>query len=590
MKEFLEDIQEELQDRYFLVFLLILAIATFVRFQYAFFDGMWVDEGRYARIGTEISRHLLDYAVAESWHGQITSFPPLYPYLIALSTLVLGQTEVAVRVVSPLMGVAAVGITYFIGREMSSREVGLAAAALMALNPIAWFLSERILVGITFAAVYSAAVFCLYYGLEDREYSKYALWALGPLVALNILTKQPAYTLGLLIPIYFIYKKRNEFKEVLMEDIEFRKTKLYDTITDANYYISGGLGFVFLLPWMLRNQAVCGVPLCGLARAVDFASKSTNPATSSVQGTFYYMVAMGTIMTLPIAFLLLSRAGYYVLKHADVNPDGLVKRGAAMLLLTGAAYVLMPRLAPMALISSVAFLARTDSEKLLWLWAGIGIGFMSIPNVKVPRYIVFVIPALTVIAGLALYDFTRWLSDALDSSAVTRGRMLAIIIIPLLLFSYVQGVGMANRGGFAQAEPAGEWLADNTPENATFAASSPAILRYYIYPRMAHRFPDNQSEFRDFVEENDINYIEVDVYERTQPAWVQLSIPPYRIPNEVRAQVQRGRLSAQQAASMFRNPPDYLTPVMRVGETRMPLSQQTQPVAMVYRINRSAMQ
>ncbi|MFB6292337.1 MAG: ArnT family glycosyltransferase [Candidatus Nanohaloarchaea archaeon] len=589
MKEYVEEMRTEIQDRYFLVLLLVLAAATFVRFKYAFFDGMWVDEGRYARIGTEISRHLLDYSVLESWRGQITAYPPLYPYLIAISNLVLGQSEFAVRVVSPLMGVLAVGITYFTGKEMANKEVGLAAAALMALNPIAWFLSERILVGITFAAVYSAAVFCLYYGLEDREYSKYAIWAIGPLVALNILTKQPAYTLGVLIPLYFVYKKRNEFREVLMDDVEFAKTKLYETITDVNYYISGGLGIAVLAPWMLRNQAVCGVPLCGLARAMEFASKSTNPATSSVQGTFYYLFAMGTIVTLPVALLLLARVGYYLLKQVDVDPDGLVKRGAAVLFLTGAAYLAIPRLVPMALLSSIAFLARTDSEKLLWLWIGIGIGFMSIPTVKVPRYIVFVIPALTIVAGITLYEFSRWASDALDSSMVTKGRVLVAVMIPLLAFSFLQGSQMVSRGGFAQAEPAGEWLAQNTPEDAAFAASSPAILRYYIYPRMAYRFPENRSEFREFVEEKDINYIEVDVYERTQPDWVQTSIPPYRLPNTVRIKVQRGQMSAQQAAKMFSNPPDYLVPVKTVGKTRMPLNRQTQPVAMIYRINRSAM-
>lgn len=585
-----DDITEHLKNKYFIGLLLVLGVATFIRFKYAFGTGMWVDEGRYARIGFEVSNHLLSYSTTTEWLGQVTGHPPVFSYLIALSTYVFGKTDFAVRAVSPIMGVFGVPLAYFLGREMKNRSTGLAVAALLALNPIYWFMSEKILIGVTLTVFYTASILALYWGFSDRKDYYYGLWLLGPLTVLTILTKQPGYTLGPVILLYFLYVKRNEFLE-LTEDIEFKKTALHDTLTDRNYYIGAGLGVLTLAPWALRNLEVCGVPLCGLSRALGFATQNVTSPLSDVGGTFYFLFSLPFIVTLPVALLLGFRIVQYLLDQADRDADMLVKLGAAFIAVNLVAYFIWPRFVPMALLTSIALFATSREEKLLWLWIGIGIGFMSIPEIKVPRYILFTLPAMLIVSVTGLKSITDWLAKQFDRSSITGFNLLVLALLPILLVSYVQGIGMVTRGGFTAIEPAGEWIASNTPESTNVASTSPTQTRYFVYPRDSYRVPDNETEFIEMIQEKNISHVMVDVYESTQAEWIQTGVPPYRLPYSLRQALQNGQVSPQQAASMFRNPPSYLEPVNSFGRTPIPLIQnQEQPAAIVYRVNSTALQ
>ncbi|MFB6213195.1 MAG: ArnT family glycosyltransferase [Candidatus Nanohaloarchaea archaeon] len=584
MTDFTDEITGRLKNPHYLLLLGILAMATFLRFRYAFFDGLWVDEGRYGRIAKELSTHILDYSVV--WRGQITSYPPVYPYLLAVSTYIFGKTDLAVRVVSPLMGVAGVGLTYLLGREMKTREIGLIAAAVVAVNPIFWFLSERILIGATFATLYTAAMLALYYGLEDREYSRYALWALGPLVSLNIMTKQPAYTLGVVIPLYFLYVHREELESFVVRGTSFRESGLYDVFTDRDYYTAAGLGLLTLLPWMLRNTAVCSFPLCGLPRALDFAATTNQAAWASTQGPFYYILSMPGIMTALGTALVGLRVIQYIVDYADRDADTMVKAASTIIGLLATSYFLKPDLVPMVLLTSIAIFARSDAEKLLWLWAGIGIGFMSLGRVQVPRYIVFVIPALATVAAISLYSVSDWLAYQLDSSGVTAARLAVVLMVPVLFLSFAQGMQNISRGGYTYLEPAGEWLDSNLPEEANVGATSDPQMRYYIYPRMAYTLPKNQSKFKSFLREKNITHVEVDVYERAQAKWAQTGLPPYRLPVSTVQDLRAGRISPQQVGQSYGKPPGYLERVKSFGRTRVPLTQdQQQPMVIIYRVN-----
>ncbi|GMV40002.1 MAG: hypothetical protein AMXMBFR64_17180 [Myxococcales bacterium] len=88
--------------------------------------------------------------------------PPLYSVLLWVWTRLVGESEVASRLLSALVGAAAVVPLYGLGRELWDRRTGLMAATLLALNPYAVF-----------------------YGREARSYSlmlALALWATWALV------------------------------------------------------------------------------------------------------------------------------------------------------------------------------------------------------------------------------------------------------------------------------------------------------------------------------------------------------------------------------------------------------------------------
>ncbi len=181
-----EKLEQKLGNKYALVLLGIIGFSAAIRFKYAFFDGMWVDESIHGRIAKEVPKHLLEYSLPDKG-GAMTKRPPVYNYILVISNMVFGDlvgTDTAVRIVSPIMGTLGVLPTYLLGREVKNRDVGLAAAALTSVNGTYWFLSERILMGATLTTLFTTTLLAFYYGLEDKKYSKYNL-GLGTSNSLN---------------------------------------------------------------------------------------------------------------------------------------------------------------------------------------------------------------------------------------------------------------------------------------------------------------------------------------------------------------------------------------------------------------------
>jgi uncharacterized membrane protein len=82
------------------------------------------------------------------WHamdavGFSESAPPLYYILVWLWTQVTGTAEFGLRSLSALAGVATVPVAYLLGTELRDRRAGIAAAALVAVNPmLLWYSQE----------------------------------------------------------------------------------------------------------------------------------------------------------------------------------------------------------------------------------------------------------------------------------------------------------------------------------------------------------------------------------------------------------------------------------------------------------------
>jgi mannosyltransferase len=108
---------------------------------------------RFATLGAQAYHH--DEIVTASrvlrgdfWHamdavGFSESAPPLYYALAWLWTQVTGTGEFGLRSFSALAGVATVPVAYLIGAELRDRRAGIAAAALVAVNPmLLWYSQE----------------------------------------------------------------------------------------------------------------------------------------------------------------------------------------------------------------------------------------------------------------------------------------------------------------------------------------------------------------------------------------------------------------------------------------------------------------
>lgn len=108
---------------------------------------------RFATLGAQAYHH--DEIVTASrvlrggfWHameavGFSESAPPLYYALAWAWTQLTGTGEVGLRSLSALAGVATVPVAYLLGAELRGRRAGIAAAALVAVNPmLLWYSQE----------------------------------------------------------------------------------------------------------------------------------------------------------------------------------------------------------------------------------------------------------------------------------------------------------------------------------------------------------------------------------------------------------------------------------------------------------------
>ena len=119
---------EQAQSRFQLyVLAAIVVLGVVVRFQGLAAESLWEDE----IAAVEIARHPL----ALLWSGWMVreTNPPLYYSILHFWMAAFGESEFAVRSLSALLGSAAIGLFYLLGRRIASWQVGLASALLAAL-------------------------------------------------------------------------------------------------------------------------------------------------------------------------------------------------------------------------------------------------------------------------------------------------------------------------------------------------------------------------------------------------------------------------------------------------------------------------
>jgi mannosyltransferase len=112
------------------------------------------------------------------------SNPPLYYVLVWGWSKALGTGEVGLRSLSALFGAATVPVGYLIGRQLSTRRVGLILAALLAFNPmLIWYSQEAR----SYALLVFFAAVSLYFfvrALDTRRGRDLGLWAAASALAL----------------------------------------------------------------------------------------------------------------------------------------------------------------------------------------------------------------------------------------------------------------------------------------------------------------------------------------------------------------------------------------------------------------------
>ncbi|MBI3286892.1 MAG: glycosyltransferase family 39 protein, partial [Chloroflexi bacterium] len=116
-------------------------------------QSLWLDEAFSVTLSRKPVLEMLRLIVLSDSH------PPLY-YLLLHFWMILGDSEVLVRLLSALLSGASILTMYALGRAMYSHSVGLTAALILALSPFhIWYAQEARMYALLSLGVLASAYF-----------------------------------------------------------------------------------------------------------------------------------------------------------------------------------------------------------------------------------------------------------------------------------------------------------------------------------------------------------------------------------------------------------------------------------------------
>lgn len=173
-------------------------------------QGLWLDEA----ISALASRDYTYLGIIKDFLPGDTH-PPLYYLSLKFWTGLFGFSEISMRTLSVIFGVATVYLVFLIGKKIKNEKLGMVASLLLATSPLHLYYSQEVrMYAMTTLAV--SLSFYVYLYVIDNPKNKY--WVLFSLSLLLIGLAD--YLPLLIIPVYWIYalikRKRKEWWKKLL--------------------------------------------------------------------------------------------------------------------------------------------------------------------------------------------------------------------------------------------------------------------------------------------------------------------------------------------------------------------------------------
>jgi 4-amino-4-deoxy-L-arabinose transferase-like glycosyltransferase len=126
-------------------------------------DGVW-----YATLGKSL-------AAGNVREGLSTYWPPLYPVLIGVSSLIFGDVELSGRIVSISAGSLLVIPTYLLARTFYGRSVALLTVLILAIHPSIVFYSTAVLTESTYLLFFISGIYAAFVAFSTGRISAFVL-------------------------------------------------------------------------------------------------------------------------------------------------------------------------------------------------------------------------------------------------------------------------------------------------------------------------------------------------------------------------------------------------------------------------------
>ena len=142
------------------------------------------------------------------WSKEAMAQPPLFAYILAISTHFFGGGIEVFRIVSIIFGSLSIWVIYFLGKELFDRRVGILSALLLCFGSFHILYSRIVLLEATLIFFILASVYYFYKSYNKENDIKYA-YVCGIFLGLACITKWNALLLYLVFFLFIIWTKKN---------------------------------------------------------------------------------------------------------------------------------------------------------------------------------------------------------------------------------------------------------------------------------------------------------------------------------------------------------------------------------------------
>ena len=417
------------------IFALLVSLIIFLIFElFVTFNNPIVfgDEGYHARMSQLIAENV-EYYTWEPFHYTKLSKRgfyrlPLLNVLIASFLFIFGNSEAIINFLIPFIAFLTGLSTFFLGKELYNRKLGLFSAIIATTVPS--FVTYSVLVYTEILVTLFSVLFFLFFVLGIKKEKRIYTIASGVFGVLAFLSKTSGFTVYIFVFLAFLYH--------MLVKRRYNLAK--------NYFILFSILIILLLPFLLRNLYYFNTPLCGFPyfdRFLDtsgceidlFKGKYKFSGRIDVGGTEQSVYRMGIINYLDFAYgnlwfvVFTALAGLFVL---------LSKRGKYDVLVILILLIFLP-------VFNISTRRAEDTA----------------------RYTMIYVPFIALLSGMWFYEVCEFVGKY-------RGYM-AVIIFLLLLFLGCQSLmgKLSVMAMVKQFSPsffeACNWIKENLPENITMS-------------------------------------------------------------------------------------------------------------------------
>ncbi len=209
----------------------ILFLASFLRV-ISINQSLWLDEATTALVSKMQFGEILTQFSTKDFH------PPLYYFLMKLTGIILGYSEIALRTPSVVAGVLTVFVVYILGKKLFNKQIGMVAALLLATSPLHIYYSQEARMYSLAALIVSCIVYFWHLAMVEKSTKWWVLFSIAVSVVVAV-----DYLAGIIVlPLLFLTLKNKRSLKLFLLSLIPLATLLLLYLPILSSQISSAIG------------------------------------------------------------------------------------------------------------------------------------------------------------------------------------------------------------------------------------------------------------------------------------------------------------------------------------------------------------